>query len=385
MTRRYVLCLAILVCSLSAQAQPYSSSINDCKTKTSCTANNNASFRNGTLTGARIEFGYIKCSTNTNIGDAVEVCINNDPVKPPEQRLTDCEFECQSSSFGWSYTTYDNDIVIGTTACNSCPAPTPSPPPEECQFQQLEQVSDPSGYGELDCTICQDLMDNDCDGLIDEEEYDCLDCASPIAIDTYGNGFDLTSAAEGVEFDIAGVGSPIGISWIQGDDAWLALDRNGNGFIDSGKELFGAATFQAPSTERNGFQALGVYDLPENGGNGDGAIDRKDGIFNELRVWLDANHNGVSEPSELHSLPSMDLLRLDLNYRKSRRVDEHGNQFRFRSRVHVGRGSDVSRWAWDVFLVRESSTSGMTALQEIKSLFLPRPSLFSYSASKCRG
>jgi hypothetical protein len=156
---------------------------------------------------------------------------------------------------------------------------------EECQYQEPERPYDPSGYGELDCSLCQDDIDNDCDDWIDGFEYECWDCWSPVVIDTLGNGFYLTSPENGVDFDISGVGTPQRVSWTQADDAWLALDRNGNGTIDSGKELFGTVTYQASSSERNGFRALAVYDEPANGGNGDGVIDYQDAIFTILRKW----------------------------------------------------------------------------------------------------
>ena len=203
-------------------------------------------------------------------------------------------------------------------------------------------------------------------GTFSPDTTECCCDDSPIIVDTTGHGFRLTSNDSGVVFDIRGDGHPAKMSWTAADsgNAFLALDRNGNGKIDSGKELFGNFTAQPASADPNGYLALAEFDKPENGGNGDGIIDYHDAVYSKLLLWIDANHDGISQPNELHTLPGLGVYSISLKYREEPLTDRYGNRFRYRGVLNPNPLDGTSRdgrYTYDVFFVGQVWEQKQTA------------------------
>ncbi len=192
------------------------------------------------------------------------------------------------------------------------------------------------------------------EGVVAAVTCECPGCGnpSPILVSLSDEIYQLTDADGGVRFDLDADGKPEQTAWtaFDSDEAFLALDRNLNGIIDDYMEIFGNHTPQLPSIEANGWLALAVWDDSFNGGNENGVIDVNDFIFTALQLWVDENHNGISEPEELSSLEEAGVEYLDLDYGRSNRTDSFGNEFRFWSKVGLAGGVRI---AWDVFFVHE--------------------------------
>lgn len=288
--------------------------------------------------------------------------------------------ECNRA--GWQSTNQDDGSVYGepTGECGYTGANTPpvcSPafdPPVDMGFDGTDHrfrlTNYTNVYGGSGCTLSgpnnyvEPLTNQGCTGdfccglqnqceQIGTWDVNC-ECTpnSPIIVDVESDGYDLTGLARGVLFDVQGNGRPVRLGWTQArdDDAFLVLDRNGNGRIDDGTELFGNAAAQPsppPGISRNGFNALAVFDS-----NSDRVINSSDPVYNSLRLWRDVNHNGISEARELRLLHEEGVKSIGLEYRESRRKDRHGNLFRYRAQLGYMNGR--SGWVYDVYLVSES-------------------------------
>ena len=147
-----------------------------------------------------------------------------------------------------------------------------------------------------------------------------LQSATPLVLDLNVDGVHTQSVDDGVAFDIIGNGQAQQTGWTDGVDGFLALDVNSDGRINNGSELFGSATRLADnSLAPNGFAALRQHDS-----NSDGQIDLQDAVFAQLKVWVDANHNGQTDAGELHALSDFNIAALHLDTTAVNQQD-HGN------------------------------------------------------------
>jgi hypothetical protein len=224
--------------------------------------------------------------------------------------------------------------------------------PTSCDEAKIAQAWGPEFSGSDDPCIeyCRlGITTGDGDGCYcrpDEPLKDdtCENC-SPVIVDVDSDGIDLTSAAAGVDFALdPAVVSRLAWTRAGDDDAWLALDRDCNGSIDDGSELFGNFTTQPVSGAPNGYLALTVFDA-----NGDRVLDAADAIFEQLRLWTDRNHDGRSSADELIALATAGVEAIELEYRTSGKRDPHGNLFRYRAKV---KKDGRERWSYDVFLTK---------------------------------
>jgi hypothetical protein len=176
------------------------------------------------------------------------------------------------------------------------------------------------------------------------------DGCSPIII-AVGQSADyqLTSADYGVFFDLDGDGIRQKMAWTRANDlvAFLVRDRNGNGQIDDGTELFGNHTIlRSGQPVTNGFEALAYFDRSDNGGNGDSQIDSRDAIWSSLQLWIDANHDGISQPREIYRLEDWQVSSISVVFNTTFRQDAYGNVFRLNAPCQVGK---KMRFGYDVY------------------------------------
>ncbi|HEY0133282.1 MAG TPA: hypothetical protein VGB85_04355 [Nannocystis sp.] len=184
-------------------------------------------------------------------------------------------------------------------------------------------------------------------GEVPEEEPEGgEESVTPLVLAFAGEAVHFNTAVT-ASFDLTGTMSVI-TDWPTSTTPWLAIDRNGNGKIDDGGELFGSATLLASGeTAPNGFVALADLDS-----NHDGRVDATDEQWSRLLVWSDVDGDRKSTVNELKPVAARDLVAVELDYTVDRRCDVRGNceveraAFIYRD----GRGQELHGAVIDVYL-----------------------------------
>lgn len=158
--------------------------------------------------------------------------------------------------------------------------------------------------------------------LIQEKYTTAHEQASPLVIDLDGDGIETNEENSTVHFDHDGNGFAESSGWVGKDDGLLVRDLNNNGQIDDGTELFGNnSVLSSGEKAANGFEALKDLDS-----NNDGVFNSSDTAWNQVKVWKDANSNGVVDEGELLTLEQANVSGINLDYENSTTTDENGNQ-----------------------------------------------------------
>jgi len=262
--------------------------------------------------GASIMNGY--CGTNDSAG------ILPSTVTPCDDDEVTQNMGCHQPIGGCPLGYYWDDFFCECFAIN------PPPDPDPCGGQ---------------CTCGAECMPN---GECGPYPVEC----SPIILAVGpSSNYQLTSAAGGVLFDLNADGISEPLAWTRAGDpvAFLVLDRNGNGKIDDGSELFGNhSVLPSGQPATNGFEALAYYD--QHSGNGDGVVDSRDAIWASLRLWIDWIHDGISQAGELYRLEDWLIWSISLHFQTVSRRDGYGNVYRLRAPCQVGQ---QTRFAYDLY------------------------------------
>jgi hypothetical protein len=169
-----------------------------------------------------------------------------------------------------------------------------------------------------------------------------------------------------VVFDLLGTGKKQVTSWVDRHDGLLAIDLNGDGQINSGNELLGSGTQLANGNKAaDGWQALTQHDT-----NMDGHINAADAVFSQLRVWVDANGDSVTDAGELRTMDDVGIVGINLAADDAM-VAQNGNYLRGFSSYTTKDGTThevVDAWFQTVTTATSVSGNGASEEGEVRSL-----------------
>lgn len=180
-----------------------------------------------------------------------------------------------------------------------------------------------------------------------------------LILDLNGDGVELTSRSGGTLFDLDGDGDLDQTSWTKSsndfDDAFLVLDSNKNGEIDSGTELFGDQKGSA-----NGYLELAKLDS-----NQDGTIDAKDAAYKDLQLWADMDGDGKVGDGELKGLEELGVTSISTKFtgQIGSKIDANGNDISLESTfTRVVDGEEKTLKTVDAFFVTDAAESNQRTI-----------------------
>jgi hypothetical protein len=182
-----------------------------------------------------------------------------------------------------------------------------------------------------------------------------LHLGTPIVLDLNGDGVKTQSIGAGVKFDLFATGNQVNTGWVSNSDGLLVLDRNHDGKVNDGSELFGSSTTLTDGSKAaDGYQALREMDS-----NGDGVINQGDAAFADLKVWVDSNSDGITEDGELKSLADLKITSISANADVNLSKDS-GNLIGLTSTYQTADGA--SHAAADVWFVADKNQPVATSV-----------------------
>jgi hypothetical protein len=202
-------------------------------------------------------------------------------------------------------------------------------------------------------------------GALSTTQIGSMALRSPIVLDLNGDGISTLSVQNGTRFDISADGTPVNTGWVGPSDGLLVLDRNQDGVINDGSELFGTSTNLSNGSKAiDGYQALSELDS-----NQDGVINSQDTAFSKLGVWVDSNSDAQTGSSELKTLSDLGIAQLNLATNTARDSNQ-GNLIGLTSTYQTVDGSLHA--AADVWFVVDESKGANDQAQLDPLIEMPR-------------
>jgi hypothetical protein len=189
--------------------------------------------------------------------------------------------------------------------------------------------------------------------------------SSPLILDLNGDGVTSTFiSSTSTYFDLDNDGVRQRTGWVQGEDGILVFDKNRDGKVNNGTELFGNHTLLKNGTKAaNGFEALREYDE-----NKDGVIDAKDNIYNTLKLWQDGNSDGVTDTGELHTLTELGVKSINLDYTQTTDYEEQNRIFQTSTFTTTDGATQSINDVWFATESRDTAREAVTLKETVAAL-----------------